>query len=150
MMKSDNSGTRFRSSSSLPSLSRLVAMKMNGPDMTPPLPRSAEGNVAVRPARQGFGVVVVVRVVVVGVAVVGVVVVVVVVVVAATGGGQIAASEKARSPAVVPVDVVTWTIVGVVVRLKLAIAPRIFELAESLPALASREQLVTSTANATL
>ena len=78
------------------------------------------------------------------------VVVVVVVVVAATGGGQIAASEKARSPAVVPVDVVTWTIVGVVVRLKLAIAPRIFELAESLPALASREQLVTSTANATL
>jgi len=79
-----------------------------------------------------------------------VVVVVVVVVVAATGGGQIAASEKARSPAVVPVDVVTWTIVGVVVRLKLAIAPRIFELAESLPALASREQLVTSTANATL
>src|ERR1035437_2256487 len=110
-MKSDNSGTRFRSSSSLPSLSRLVAMKMNGPDMTPPLPRSAEGNVAVRPARQGFGVVVVVRVVVVGVAVVGVVVVVVVVVVAA-GGGQIAASEKARSPAVVPVDVVTWTIAG--------------------------------------
>jgi len=77
-------------------------------------------------------------------------VVVVVVVVAAGGGGQIAASEKARSPAVVPVDVVTWTIAGVVVRLKLAIAPRIFELAESLPALASREQLVTSTANATL
>jgi hypothetical protein len=77
-------------------------------------------------------------------------VVVVVVVVGAAGGGQIAASEKARSAAVVPVDVVTWTIVGVVVRLKFAIAPRIFELAESLPALARSEQLVTSAANATL
>jgi hypothetical protein len=89
---------------------------------------------------QGFGVVVVVPVVVV----------VVVVVAGAAAGGQIAASENARSAAVVPVDVVTSMVVGVVVRLKFAIAPRIFEPAWSVPALARSEQLVTSVANATL
>ena len=89
---------------------------------------------------QGFGVVVVVL---------AVVVVCVVVVVAAGAGGQIAARENARSAAAVPVEVVTSTIVGVVVRLKFAIAPRVVKPAVSVPALASSEQFVTSTANAT-
>src|SRR6478735_7324367 len=89
---------------------------------------------------QGLGVVVVV--------VLAVVVVCVVVVVVAAAGGQIAARENARSAAAVPVDVVTSTIVGVVVRLKFAIAPRVVKPAVSVPALASSEQFVTSTANA--
>jgi len=57
---------------------------------------------------------------------------------------------NARSAAAVPAEVVTRITVGVVVRLKFALAPRVDDPAVSVPAPATNAQAETSEGNVTL